>query len=233
MQFLTGLLGGSGNAIITVALALGIVLVLIVLVLWLLKLVFKASTNAGRARNRRLAVVDTMMLDPKRQLLIIRRDDVEHLIITGGPQDVVVETGIPVEVHPMRLPMRRPAQAPAVPPQRAANSVLPPGARPEAATAQAQPQALSPQTPVERLRDLGRPAGERRSTSLRHTGLMRPVSRVEPALIPVNPENPGNTFPDSARTGREDGSDGRTGDGQTGDKNQLGKHGAGRKADGT
>ena len=27
--------------------------------------------------------------------LLIRRDDVEHLLMTGGPVDVVVETGIP------------------------------------------------------------------------------------------------------------------------------------------
>src|SRR4051812_7420654 len=111
MQFLTSLFGGSENTFLTAALALGIVLVLIVLGLWALKLLTKASANVGRTGRRRLTVVDSMMLDPKRQLLIIRRDNVEHLILTGGPQDVVVETGIPVQAQP--VPVRRPVPVPA------------------------------------------------------------------------------------------------------------------------
>ena len=91
------------------------VLVMIVAGVWLLKLFFRASGNIGRGRNRRLTLVDTMNVDQKRQLLIVRRDNVEHLILTGGPQDVVVETGIPVEkpVAPVRrrCPVRRPRPA--------------------------------------------------------------------------------------------------------------------------
>ena len=110
MQFLTSLFGGSGNTVVTTLFALGIVLVLIVAGVWLLKLVFRASGNIGRGRNRRLTLVDTMNVDPKRQLLIVRRDNVEHLILTGGPQDLVVETGIPVE-KPV-APVRRPVPGP-------------------------------------------------------------------------------------------------------------------------
>jgi hypothetical protein len=33
-------------------------------------------------------------VDSRRKLVLIRRDDVEHLIMTGGPVDVVIETGI-------------------------------------------------------------------------------------------------------------------------------------------
>jgi flagellar protein FliO/FliZ len=112
MGFLTSLFGGSDNTLITAALALGIVLVLIVLGLWLLKLLTKATSGAGRARNRRLAVVDSLMIDQKRQLLIVRRDDVEHLILTGSTQDIVLETGIPAEAPPARLGVRRPAANP-------------------------------------------------------------------------------------------------------------------------
>lgn len=42
----------------------------------------------------RLGVVEYANMDGKRKLVLIRRDDVEHLVITGGPVDVVVETGI-------------------------------------------------------------------------------------------------------------------------------------------
>jgi flagellar protein FliO/FliZ len=42
----------------------------------------------------RVEVVEYANIDGKRRLLLIRRDDVEHLIMTGGPVDVVIETGI-------------------------------------------------------------------------------------------------------------------------------------------
>ncbi|HVZ05425.1 hypothetical protein [Hyphomicrobium sp.] len=44
--------------------------------------------------ERRLEVVDHANVDSRRKLLLIRRDDVEHLVMTGGPVDVVIETGI-------------------------------------------------------------------------------------------------------------------------------------------
>jgi flagellar protein FliO/FliZ len=44
--------------------------------------------------DRRLEVVDQANVDGRRRLLLLRRDDVEHLIMTGGPVDVVIETGI-------------------------------------------------------------------------------------------------------------------------------------------
>jgi hypothetical protein len=42
----------------------------------------------------RLGVLEYASVDNKRKLVLIRRDDVEHLIMTGGPVDVVIETGI-------------------------------------------------------------------------------------------------------------------------------------------
>jgi hypothetical protein len=44
--------------------------------------------------DRRLEVVDHANVDSRRKLILIRRDNVEHLIMTGGPVDVVIETGI-------------------------------------------------------------------------------------------------------------------------------------------
>jgi len=48
----------------------------------------------GPRAERRLAVVDQASVDGRRRLILVRRDDVEHLIMTGGPVDVVIETGI-------------------------------------------------------------------------------------------------------------------------------------------
>ncbi len=48
----------------------------------------------GAKPDKRLEVVEQWSLDARRRLVLIRRDHVEHLIMTGGPVDVVIETGI-------------------------------------------------------------------------------------------------------------------------------------------
>jgi hypothetical protein len=48
----------------------------------------------GPKPERRLDIVEQSNLDGRRRLVLVRRDDVEHLIMTGGPVDVVIETGI-------------------------------------------------------------------------------------------------------------------------------------------
>jgi flagellar protein FliO/FliZ len=48
----------------------------------------------GRARPPRLGTVDAFDLDRQRQLVIIRRDNVEHLLMIGGPNDLVIESEI-------------------------------------------------------------------------------------------------------------------------------------------
>ena len=98
MQFITSLFGGSENTILHSAFALGIVLVLIVSGLWLLKLLTRGTAGMGRSKKR-VMVVDTANVDGRRQVVIIRRDNVEHLIMTGGPVDVVIETGIEGHRH--------------------------------------------------------------------------------------------------------------------------------------
>jgi flagellar protein FliO/FliZ len=47
-----------------------------------------------RGRQPRLAVIEVAGVDTRRRLLLIRRDNVEHLIMIGGPSDVVVEANI-------------------------------------------------------------------------------------------------------------------------------------------
>ena len=43
---------------------------------------------------RRLHVVDVLNLDGRRRLVLVRRDNVEHLILLGGDRETVVESGI-------------------------------------------------------------------------------------------------------------------------------------------
>ena len=53
-----------------------------------------SAQGASRARQPRLGVVDVFDLDRQRQLILLRRDNVEHLVMIGGPNDVVVEQQI-------------------------------------------------------------------------------------------------------------------------------------------
>jgi hypothetical protein len=79
--------------------AFAIVLILVALFAFLLRRITGGRLRArgqggGRARQPRLGVVDIHDLDRQRQLVLIRRDNVEHLVMIGGASDVVVETNI-------------------------------------------------------------------------------------------------------------------------------------------
>ena len=52
-------------------------------------------TVPRRGRPRRLAIVETMPVDAKRRLMLIRRDGTEHLVLVGGGGDLVIEGGLP------------------------------------------------------------------------------------------------------------------------------------------
>ena len=49
--------------------------------------------------RRRLSVVEMTPLDGKRRLVLVRRDDREHLLVVGATGETVVESGIPVPDH--------------------------------------------------------------------------------------------------------------------------------------
>ena len=75
-----------------------IVVIALLLAAWaILRRVFNGRIRAsggGRARQPRLGVVDAFDLDRERQLVLIRRDNVEHLVMIGGPNDVLIESEI-------------------------------------------------------------------------------------------------------------------------------------------
>jgi flagellar protein FliO/FliZ len=78
----------------TFVVAFIVVLALIGAAAWLVRKLGAARLAAGRGRQPRLAVIDAASVDSRRKLIIIRRDNVEHLLMIGGPTDVVVETNI-------------------------------------------------------------------------------------------------------------------------------------------
>ena len=118
---MNGLFGLELPTSVNFVIAFVVVLALIGAATWLVRRFGAPRLDAG-ARNRqpRLAVVDSAAVDGRRKLVIIRRDNVEHLLMVGGPTDVVVETNI------MRSGAAVTREAPAV----RANGEMPPRAMP-------------------------------------------------------------------------------------------------------
>jgi flagellar protein FliO/FliZ len=59
------------------------------------------NVNAGfrpRAGARRLDIVEMAPIDSKRRLVLVRRDETEHLLLLTASGDIVVETGIETPV---------------------------------------------------------------------------------------------------------------------------------------
>jgi flagellar protein FliO/FliZ len=78
------------------ALALMLVLGLIFLMAALLRRFGSVAGAAGGGRGvrRRLGVVEGAVVDSRRRLVLVRRDDREHLLLIGGVTDLVVERDI-------------------------------------------------------------------------------------------------------------------------------------------
>ena len=72
-----------------------VLVVLLVAGLWIWRRLTGGGFAVGvRARRARLGVLDSAALDSRHRLILIRRDHVGHLILTGGPTDLVVERNI-------------------------------------------------------------------------------------------------------------------------------------------
>jgi flagellar biogenesis protein FliO len=106
--------GSWGGIILQIAITLVVVLVLVAAVYWLVR---RYSTGGlgriGRGRVPRLAVIDAMAVDGRRRLVLVRRDNIEHLLLIGGPTDVVVEQAIQRPRRPAAKPQPATPQAPA------------------------------------------------------------------------------------------------------------------------
>lgn len=69
--------------------------------------------NAGK--SPRLSIVEVKTLDPRRKLVLLRRDDREYLVLLGVGQDVLLEGGIqgPTAIaHPAEPPVTNTRPAP-------------------------------------------------------------------------------------------------------------------------
>lgn len=84
------------SSIMKFFIAFVVVFALIAVTAWLIRR-FGTGTLGGigtRGRAPRLAVIEAGAVDGRRKLVLIRRDNTEHLLMIGGPTDIVVEANI-------------------------------------------------------------------------------------------------------------------------------------------
>lgn len=64
-------------------------------VLIILLMIFRTFQGGmGGRRGVRLGISEYYEIDKTRRLILVRRDNVEHLVLIGGSQDLVIEPGI-------------------------------------------------------------------------------------------------------------------------------------------
>jgi hypothetical protein len=184
-----------------------------------------------RGRQPRLAVIDYASVDNRRRLILVRRDNVEHLLMIGGPSDIVVEPNIVRAVPAARDVGRAPAGIEAItraiplpdngggswPLQPEANGGSRPGARPDAQHGElpGRPQPEPGPRPRDTLAALADELSTRITPQQRNRGNVgepprqdqrqdpRQDPRAEPRLEPRKPAQPAapSSPPPSIATG--------------------------------
>ncbi|AYD01137.1 flagellar biosynthetic protein FliO [Neorhizobium sp. NCHU2750] len=112
---LADVMGDYGSRLVVAVIGVGFALLCLVGILWIVRGRRGPSpfVRGGRNRQPRLQVLDAAAVDTRRRLVLVRRDDVEHLIMIGGPTDIVVESRITSASKSTeeRLPEPAPIQA--------------------------------------------------------------------------------------------------------------------------
>ncbi|RYE68218.1 MAG: flagellar biosynthesis protein FliO [Rhizobiaceae bacterium] len=164
------LMGAYGSRMVIAVLGVGIGLLFLFGILWMLRGRNGPSpfVRGGRNRNPRLQVLDAAAVDARRRLVLIRRDGVEHLVMIGGPTDIVIETGI------------------------ATNSPSQPSAI-ESAPSEPRPALAQRQRPDPRpaaLPEAERPEPMREISVRDDTPRAKPPLATQPSPIPARPVSP-------------------------------------------
>ncbi|MCJ8148854.1 flagellar biosynthetic protein FliO [Shinella sedimenti] len=105
------ILADNGQKFVIAVVVVLLGLLCLALVLWIIR--GRPSSpfiRGGRNRTPRLAVLDAAAIDTRRRLVLVRRDDVEHLVMIGGPTDIVIESRIATTVAESAQPAEKPAE---------------------------------------------------------------------------------------------------------------------------
>lgn len=91
-----------GSTIIQFIFALGFVIALLLLFAYGAKrlgFIARVTLNNDKSQVKRLNIVEIMPIDAKRRLVLVRRDDKEHLIMLGAERDLLIEQNIHVKTN--------------------------------------------------------------------------------------------------------------------------------------
>ncbi|NKL10199.1 flagellar biosynthesis protein FliO [Rhizobium leguminosarum bv. viciae] len=144
MTMLDDVVGAYGSRFLLAAGGVGLALLLLIIVLWVIRSRAPSPfVRGGRNRQPRLQVLDAAAVDARRRLVLVRRDDVEHLIMIGGPSDIVIESRIlpaaaeqpdsairPQPVEQRAISVARPETPPVSPPRPPVAARVEPAAEP-------------------------------------------------------------------------------------------------------
>ncbi|WP_316860035.1 flagellar biosynthetic protein FliO [uncultured Cohaesibacter sp.] len=120
------MLSDESGLLVQFLLALGVVLILILLLAWIMKKLNVVSSRiVHQGGDPRLSIKEAIAVDHKRKLVLVSRDHVEHLLLIGGDNDLLVEH----HIMPMPPQQQPHANAPIQQPPRVANPA-PGGHRP-------------------------------------------------------------------------------------------------------
>ncbi len=196
--------------------ALLLLIVVLVIIRLIRGLTFGTFVAGGRNRKTRLAVMDATAVDSHRRLVLVRRDDIEHLLLIGGPTDVVVERDIRLaasrrpslsgEAHGQQqaAPAASPRQHPALQPPARPASVRQPA--PTAPPAAAAPPSREPTPRPASLRPVAPPPAHGPAQAGPPRPKSPPDDPLDDALLnelevsldqPHPPAKPGPAKPDS------------------------------------
>ncbi|MEX6508983.1 hypothetical protein [Jiella sp. M17.18] len=196
-QWIIDLFGEGVAQIVWVAFVAAVVCILAMLVIILAKKALGGGRigTGPKSRAPRLAVMDVARVDEKRKLVLVRRDEIEHLVLIGGQNDLLVEGNI------LRVPAAANARHhdwPAEPtlalepdervvPQGAAAPARPLARSASANRAAPVPGTPGPQPQPESRREPAAPAQRRAATAA-----PRPSDVPRPAPVPPMsaPERP-------------------------------------------
>ncbi|MCI5077259.1 flagellar biosynthetic protein FliO [Oricola sp.] len=178
-EWLTQLLGETA-ATYTIYITGGIIVLVALWMVWSLsRRIARGIRLSGNRRRPRLSVIEAATVDGKRRVVLVRRDEVEHLVMIGGQNDFVIESGIgktqgeAAQGAPARD--RRPRD-PAVPAARPRPAAAP---APRPATRR---QPVAPETPDPKVDS--RPAAAAATAFVRR----EPDVQMPPPAAPVEPE---------------------------------------------
>ncbi|MBE7246506.1 MAG: hypothetical protein INR63_16290 [Actinomycetospora chiangmaiensis] len=106
MRWLQSVFGSDGSPIVQYVVIFAVIFAALAAIVFTVRRLTGRSLalpgrGGSRGRQPRLGIVDVYELDRARQLILLRRDNVEHLLLVGGPNDVVVERNIQRTQRPL------------------------------------------------------------------------------------------------------------------------------------